>query len=116
MASAASFDIQYTPESCHEAVVLKAYCESKFKVGPSTTRWASVTGEPYIELCVAYQGSFESAEAARIEAQSHFDRYAEGKSGTLYWRVPPEIALSTRRQRYAYYLRLLISDKPKKVA
>lgn len=112
MASATT-DVQYTPECAQEAIALREYCESKFPAGPSTTRWQSVTGEPYTELCVAYPSALESAEEARIAAQCHFDSYATGKSGTLYWRVPPEIALSSRRQRYAYYLRLLISDKPR---
>lgn len=114
MASAASFNVQYTPESCHEAGILRAYCEGKFPVGPSTAMWQSVTGEPYIELCLAYPSGFDTAEAARIEAQSHFDRYAEGKSGTLYWRIAPEIAFSVPRGKFAYYMRLLISDKPRK--
>jgi hypothetical protein len=119
MAGATLDTIQFTPESCHEAVILRAYCESKFTVGPSTSRWQSVTGEPYTELFDLHAPlgdearGFLTPEAARVAAQSNFDSYAEDKSGTLYWRVVPEIAFSSRRKRYAYYLRLLISNKPR---
>ena len=116
MASAKTWDIQYTAECAHEAVILRAYCESKFPVGPSTQKWQSVTGESYTELYASYPGGFDSAEIARLAAQSHFDGYSSGKLGTLYWRIVPEIALSVPKNKYAYYLRLLISDKPRKGA
>lgn len=103
----------YTPESCHEAVILRAYCESRWPIGPESHRRLSVTGEEHVALSpYPPQSGFDSPESARLAAQAHFDRYAAGKFGTLYWRVVPEIALSAGRQIYVYYLRLLISNKP----
>ena len=109
---------QYTPESCREADLLKAYCETKFPLGMSTVRALSVTGEPYTEfppghfLGQEYGNRFDTAEAARIAAQSHFDDYTKDKTGTLYWRVLPEIAMQPRSNKFGYYMRFLISDKP----
>jgi hypothetical protein len=100
---------QTTVECAHEAVILTAYCEARFPVGPSTFERLSVTGETYTELCIPFSPGWPSAEAARIAAQEHFNSYAEGRKGTLYWRVPPEIAVA---KGHAYYMRLLISDKP----
>jgi hypothetical protein len=98
--------------SAHEAVILRAYCESRWPVGQQSTRMHSITGERHTELACRWHDGFATAEAAREAAQVAFDTYAEGKSGTLYWRVPPEIAFGPKRRKYAYYLRLLISDKP----
>ncbi len=98
--------------SGREAALLRTYCESRFAVGPQSTRIHSVTGELHTELACPWHEGFETAEKAREAAQAHFDKYAEGKSGTLYWRVTPEIAFSQNRRKFAYYLRLLISDKP----
>ncbi len=109
---------QATPEispfiaSAHEVVILLAYCESRWPVGTPTTRMLSVTGEKYTELGIPWCEGFATAEQARLAAQAAFDKYAEGKSGTLYWRVPPEIAYGAKQKKFAYYLRLLISDKP----
>jgi hypothetical protein len=107
-------DIQFTAECAHEAVILRAYCESRFTVGESTKTWRSLTGESYTQLtAMPFSEGFESAEIARLDAQRSFDEYSKDKSGILYWRIVPEIALSTRRQKYSYYMRLLISDKPR---
>ena len=107
-------DIQFTAECAHEAVILRAYCESRFAVGESTKTWRSITGENYKELTARpFSDGFESPEAARVAAQQSFDDYSKDKSGIIYWRLTPEIALSTRRQKYSYYMRLLISDKPR---
>ncbi len=103
---------QYTPECCREADILRAYCESKFPIGESTERYLSVTGQPYSQFCL---GGYWDAEAARLGAQGCFDEYATGKSGTLYWRIVPEIAYGPRNATYAFYMRLLISDKPRVV-
>lgn len=100
---------QYTPESCQEAVALKAYCESKFTVGVSTVSSKSVTGQSYSQFCLS---GYDTAEAARLGAQECFDEYAKDNAGTLYWRVVPEIAYMPRTKAYAFYMRLLISDKP----
>lgn len=108
--------VQYTPECCREADILLAYCESRFPVGDPTTGPHAVTGERYTELTkLPYSAGYLTVEAARIAAQEAFDAYAKDKSGTLYWRIKPEIAMSRRHQSYAYYMRLLISDKPRKI-
>lgn len=96
----------------HEAAILRAYCESRFPIGPSTTRMLSVTGETYTELAVRWSEGSETAEKAREAAQVSFDKYASDKIGTLYWRVQPEIVFGIKQRLFAYYMRLLISDKP----
>lgn len=101
--------IQFTAECAHEAIILRAYCESRWPIGLESRRYFSCTGEPYIVLQGG--GYNSSAESARMAAQKAFDKYAEGKSGTLYWRVVPEIGMH-RNGYYVYYLRLLISEKP----
>lgn len=110
MAIATNQGPQYTPESCHEAVILRAYCESKFPVGEPTASHKSVTGQNYSQFC---DSGYATAEAARLGAQECFDNYAVGKSGTLYWRIVPEIAQSKNGRNFAFYMRLLISDKPR---
>ncbi len=103
-----------TAECQDEANKLRVYCESKFPVGPLSDRSVSVTGENFKEVGLYWREGLLSPAKAREAAQRHFDIYASGKSGTLYWRVAPEIALSTARRAYAYYKRLHISDKPRK--
>ncbi len=98
--------------SDREAAALRAYCESRFPMGPQSTRMHAPTGELHTELACPWHEGFETAEKAREAAQEHFDKYAEGRIGMLYWRVPPEIAYGAKQRKYAYYLRLLISDKP----
>jgi hypothetical protein len=102
---------QYTPESCQEAASLRSYCEGKFPVGAQTFTHKSITGQSYSQFSI---GGYLTAEEARVGAQECFDKYADGKSGTLYWRVAPEIAYHPRHKAYAFYMRLLISDKPRK--
>ena len=96
-----------------EAVALRAYCESRFTVGEPSTRIYSVTGELHTELAHHWSDGYKTAEQARLAAQDHFNKYAQDRSGTLYWRVPPELAFDPKRRKFAYYMRLLISDKPK---
>jgi hypothetical protein len=106
-------------EECdRQAVALRDYCESKFHVGQSSTGRYSVTGEEHIKLGCRGQDGFETPQEAHISAKSEFDKYTDGKTGTLYWRIYPEISGwllpgRERRRVYAYYLRFLISDKPK---
>jgi hypothetical protein len=102
--------IHYTPKSVHEADIIRAYCEAKFPVGEPTDRYHAITGERYIQFSNA---GYSTLEAVRLAAQDRFDEYARDKTGTLYWRIPPEIAFNSRRQDYAYYMRLLISNKPR---
>lgn len=99
----------YTPETAHEAVILRAYCESRFPVGRSTTGPKSVTGENYVQFC---RTDCLSAEGAREHAQGEFDLYSEDRKGVLYWRIVPEMNVHSRTGKYGYYMRLLISDKP----
>lgn len=98
----------YTAECAHEAIILMAYCESRWPVGPSTYRRLSVTGEEYTVLA---DSGYPSIEMARLGAQAAFDAYALGKTGVLYWRIVPELIFSDRNKCAAFYMRLLISDK-----
>lgn len=100
--------IVVTAECADEANALRAYCEKNFSVGKLTagSRATELTKLPYRE-------GYPTAEAARIAAQCAFDGYAKGKTGVLYWRTAPAIAMSTRWWQYTYYMRLLISDKPR---
>lgn len=95
-----------------EGAALRAYFESRFPVGKKLARMHSVTGELYTELASSWGEGYATAQQAREAAQVDFDKYAEGKSGTLYWHVTPEIAFNAKQRKFAYYLRLLISDKP----
>lgn len=95
-----------------EAILLRAYIESRWPVGAATRMYLSVTGEEYTVLSCPWQDGFPSAMVARMAAQEDFDKYALDKKGTLYWRIVPEIEFSLRHEKYGYYLRLLISDKP----
>lgn|ERR1700749_715945 len=103
--------ISYTPESVREADILKAYCESCFPVGDPSFSYKSA--ESYRELHSVTKDRYSSAVIAREAARAHFNEYAKGKSGTLYWRVPPEIVYNSRKCGFVYYMRLLISNKPK---
>ena len=103
--------VLYTAECANDAVILRAYCETRWPIGASTTGRLSVTGEEYEVLT---DNGYISSEAARLAAQSSFEGYAKDKSGILYWRITPEIALMCRNRHYSFYLRLLISDKPAK--
>jgi hypothetical protein len=107
--------IKTTPECITEAAKLLAYCEKNFPVGErSTVSRLSVTGETFTQIGIEWKDGCLSAGSAREKAQDRFDKYAAGKSGALYWRSTPEIAFDSLRKKYAYYMRLLISDKPRK--
>lgn len=101
---------QYTAEA------LKAKCEEGFTVGPSTSHYLSVTGEPYVQFCNGIRVDSDFIEWALTAKKAFeatldsFRKYAEGKSGAIYWRIEPEF--SEHRGRCAFYMRLLISDKP----
>jgi hypothetical protein len=101
-------------ECSRHADLVRAYCESRFPVGPHAERMRSVTGETFTELCIAWPSGFATIEQAAEAAMAAFRKYAEGKSGTLYWRIVPEIAYGAKQKKFAYYMRLLISDKPTK--
>lgn len=104
---------------------LTRYIESRFPVGEPTQRALSVTGEPYV--VIGHEDSDKPLVPGVIRegetrgdigwcedevvgaVHAAFDRYAEDKSGTLYWRVKP--ALEWYDGRCIVYMRLLISDK-----
>lgn len=100
-------------ECNRQAEVVRSYCESRFPLGERSNRMRSVTGETFTELCVSWPEGFGTIDQAAEAAMAAFQKYAEGKSGTLYWRVPPEIAWGAKQKKFAYYMRLLISDKPR---
>lgn len=101
------------PACDREAARVRSYCEGRFPVGPSSERRRSITGETFTELCVSWHDGFATIELAGEAAMASFQKHANGKSGTLYWRVPPEIAWGSKQKKFAYYMRLLISDKPR---
>ena len=106
--------VNFSSVECHrQAAVVRSYCEGRFPVGPHADRMRSVTGETFTELTHAWPSGFGSIEETAEAAMAAFQKYAEGKSGTLYWRIPPEIAYGAKQKKFAYYMRLLISDKPK---
>ena len=111
MARAAGNIPEYTPECAQAAIELRAYCETNFTIGESTSCRKSVTGESYRELCTT---GFLTLAGALEQAKLHFDEYARNRSGTLYWRIVPEFAYIQRPNTYGYYMRLLISVKPRK--
>lgn len=96
---------------------LREECEKGYAIGPAAVAYLSVTGETFTELCgahpqveggeIVYLTTLQEAYDAALAA---FKAYAIGKSGTLYWRVHPE--LSERDGKFAFYMRLLISDMP----
>lgn len=105
-------------EDCRrEEKILREYCESRFPVGDPTSSHEAVTGENYREFGTRGSAGFLSPELARLDLQAIFDNYAASRTGTLYWRVPPEIEgrLLHRPDRWVciHYMRLLISDKPR---
>ncbi len=76
------------------------------------------TGEPFIKIVtgeVVAEGEDEPFSSTPEDAiQRWFDgatKWAEDKSGTLYWRVRPSVECSYDG-RWKVYSRLLISDKP----
>jgi hypothetical protein len=74
----------------------------RFKIGPSTCVATTVAGERYVEL-ISVQNQqifFEAQErldkyrtldTAWEALKRSFEMYAEGRTGTLYWRLTPEV-------------------------
>ena len=76
------------------------------------------TGEPFVKIVtgeVVAEGEDEPFSSTPEDAiQRWFDgvtKWAEDKSGTLYWRIRPSVECSYDG-RWKVYSRLLISDKP----
>lgn len=99
-------------ECQRQAAIVRSYCESRFPIGPSSDRIHSITGETFTELAIAWAQAFDTIDQAAEAAMKAFQKYAEGRSGTLYWRIPPEIDYGPKQKKFAYYMRVLISDKP----
>jgi hypothetical protein len=106
--------------------LLTEWIERQFPIGESTSGPLAVTGERYVVVghmieSPKYPGVIEEGaapeagfdeETACMSAASAFRDYAEGRTGTLYWRVKPELSWSSDHRRCMVYMRLLISDKP----
>jgi hypothetical protein len=95
---------------------LRAECERGFAVGPKfNTAYIHVLGKVGEDSVASPEAFTEmvclgnSEEGVYQEALKAFHAYASGKTGTLFWRVYPEIAGSDEEWRT--YMRLLISNK-----
>lgn len=95
---------------------MQKYVERRFAVGGVGDRGIAPTGEPYVQFGphLIEEGCdvpfFPSLEATMVAARSYFDAYSRDRSGSVYWRILPEVACYPEGWRF--YMRLLISDKP----
>lgn len=116
---------------------LQEMVERCFHVGPSTDGPLSVTGEKYVEIGLQQTGVVPPSQPGVLEtlclppvlynkmktavawdestacelAWLAFKLYAKGKSGVLYWRMPPQMEKDDAGLLQVY-MRLLVSDKP----
>lgn len=112
---------------------LRAEIEMQFTVGAPTLARLSVTNEPYVVIgsqinsVPSEPGTVDEGaerefaydiETAYYHALACFASYADGKSGKLYWRTPPEFCEwdTPDGKRCHFYMRCLISDKPEHLA
>lgn len=99
---------------------LRAECEKGYAIGPAAVGYLSVTAETFTELCACSEPPpgeetgeivyLATPQAAYDAALAAFKAYAAGKSGALYWRIPPE--LGEKDGKFVFYMRLLVSDMP----
>lgn len=99
---------------------LEGYINSWFLVGTSTqTAWA-VTGESYHEILVGKDLEYSALRGVLRAAADAFFVYVRSvnactQTHRLYWRCRPEVDhykdLTTGRQGWKLYMRLLLSDK-----
>ena len=116
-----------SPYAVAEAEI-EAYMTRNFPVGDGTSCYRSVTGESYVVLAagqIKEQGESVRVFTSDIDKavdvfKEGFDKYVEGKAGTLYWRRMPEVRINTYPNAAGgtdeyYYIsaRFLISDKPR---
>jgi hypothetical protein len=108
----------------------RAKLEARFKIGPIGNGPIAPTGERYVEIRGG--GSPREGEPCPVLCSSEqmaikqwllaVEEYAAGKSGTLYWRIVPELGDQEDGsgwqhgpadvwKLYSVYSRLLISDK-----
>lgn len=97
---------EYSPKELE----LRAECERGFGVGGRGGKAVSPTGELYVELINPNMLHAANGQAVFDLAVETFRKYAEGRSGTLYWRVWPEI--KNTPSGWEFYMRVLVSDKP----
>lgn len=109
-------------------VDVRGEIERRFAAHPEVGNYnQSPTGEPYVVIghqsrgCPEVAGTIEEGavgenvvdeEFAYLDAMSAFNEYADGRCGTLYWRVHPRLEWNEAHNRCRIYSRLLISDKP----
>jgi|SRR5580658_7429111 hypothetical protein len=101
-------------EAARALVELADHIEKRWPDAQKCDRYQAPTGETFTEIS---QTGFESPAACAKAARDAFDAYAEGKSGTLYYRSRPEMTTQPNKlfqpnKLWAFYMRLLISDKP----
>jgi hypothetical protein len=122
----------------------RSLVDSWFAIGPQGNHSKAPTGEYYIEIVSGgfrlYEAEHQPCGASCLSEETAVDLwlqavrdYAADKSGTLYWRIPPEMGevmllqVKDNGERftmardgfvikpyryYRVYSRLLISDKP----
>ena len=88
----------------------------KFKVYPvNSDNLYSATGEEFVELmsCGEFDGKlkkkFKTTLGTILAYRKELRYYLKNKTGTIFWRIEPELA--GLPFRYAIYSRLLISNK-----
>jgi len=113
---------------------LRADIERRVPVHPECGDYAqAATGEPYVEVVIGGERKDGGGMPAYATSEQHAIRllheallnYIGAHSGTLYWRIFPEVAsyewrrfddwafdLMGSRTFWAGYARLLVSDKP----
>lgn len=97
---------------------LVAELSQRFEIVDGTPAALSQTGEQYHEFNGHSRPSAEGVDGVGAPSEDGAVRllregilhYADGKAGTLYWRIRPEVSIS--RGKWHCYARLLISDKP----
>ncbi len=108
---------------------LTEWIESQYLIGETTCGPLSVTGEKYVVLgpqhpddgMPSIPGTKDEGarcepatdeETAVMQLRNCFEQYREGRSGTLYWRIKPDLMWSEDEKLCIVYARMLISDKP----
>ena len=88
---------------------LRAACEEGYAVGPMGNGPTAPTGERYRELVNPAMKGVASEQEVYELALATFRKHVAGKTGTIYWRVVPEIARDNKG--WKFYMRVLVSDK-----
>jgi hypothetical protein len=99
---------EISKEECRRQTdIFRSYWENKFPIWEPPEIDLSVTAPapPGNTICL---DGYCTAEDARIAAQEQFEKYIQGKSGILCWRVVPKIFQYADREDYGFSMRLLI--------